>query len=30
MHMAIASALTMMENTLEPHLPQGRPLGQAA
>jgi len=30
MHMAIASALTMVDNTLAPHLMQGRPLRQAA
>ena len=30
MHMAIASALTMVDNTLAPHLLQGRPLRQAA
>jgi UDP-galactopyranose mutase len=30
MHMAIASALTMVDNTLAPHLLQGLPLRQAA
>jgi UDP-galactopyranose mutase len=30
MHMAIASALTMVDNTLVPHLVQGTPLRQAA
>jgi UDP-galactopyranose mutase len=30
MHMAIASALTMVDNTLAPHLLQGKPLRQAA
>jgi UDP-galactopyranose mutase len=30
MHMAIASALTMVDNTLAPHLMQGRPLREAA
>ena len=29
MHMAIASALTMVDNVLEPHLTQGTPLGSA-
>ena len=28
MHMAIASALTMYDNTLAPHLRDGAPLGQ--
>jgi UDP-galactopyranose mutase len=30
MHMAIASALTMVDNTLAPHLVKGKPLHQAA
>ena len=29
MHMAIASALTMYENTLAPHLADGAPLAEA-